>query len=153
MPLLPNTLVDGFVRQFRVARVAGAQDAAQKFAQTYFDYAVTAASAYGPFIPNGTERPRLESMLAAAFSVPIGAAPVVAAAWGTGIQMFWVGAIFGAGAGSVVPGIAAIVGGLSAVLSNPLNTPESAAAAMASVIDTGTRTLLIAGPSGPVPVI
>ncbi len=153
MPLLPNTLISGFTQQFRAARVTGAQDAAQKFAQIYFDYAVTAASAYGPFIPNGTEKPRLEALLAAAFSIPVGAAPVVASAWGAGIQLFWVGAIFGAGAGSAVPGVPAIIGGLSGALSNPLNTPESAAALMASAIDTGTRTLLIAGPSGPVPVL
>lgn len=153
MPLFPNILVDGFLRQFRTARVAGAQDAAQKFAQTYFDYAATAASAYGPFIPNGSEKPRLEAMLAAAFSIPVGAAPVVASAWGSGIQLFWVGAIFTAGTGSAVPGVPAIVGGLSAALSNPFNTPETAAALMASAIDAGTRTLLIAGPSGPVPVI
>lgn len=153
MPLLPNTLISQFTQQFRAARVTGARDTARQFAQTYFDYALTAASAYGPFVPTGSEKPRLEALLVAAFSIPVGAAPVVAAAWGAGIQLFWVGAVFGTGVGSSVPGVPAIIGGVSAALSNPLNTSESAAALMASAIDIGTRTLLIAGPSGPVPVI
>jgi len=153
MPLDPTTLSSQFLRQFRSARISGRQDVARSLAQTYLQYALTASSVYGPFVPTGTEQPRLEAILAAALVPSVGAATAVAVAWGTGIQAFWVGAVFGVGVGSAVPGAPVMVGGLTSLLANPLNTAETAAAAMASLIDAGTRTLLIAGPGGPVPVI
>lgn len=153
MPLNPTTLAEQFLRQFHSARISGRLDVARALADTYSQYALTASSAYGLFVPTGTEKLRLESILAAALVPSAGAATAVAVAWGTGIQAFWTGAVFGTGVGSVVPGVPVMVGSLTALLTNPLNTAESAAATMASLIDAGTRTLLIVGPGGPVPVV
>lgn len=153
MPLVSAILQDGFLRQFRAARVSGGALTAQAFAQTYFSYAVAAGCAYGPFVPTGTEQPRLAAALGGAFASPGGSAALVGAAWGAGLSLFWAGALFGLGAATGLPGVPPMIGQVIAALSNPQNTAEAAAVALATALDVGTRTLVIGGPSGPVPVV
>ena len=151
MALIPATLHTGLLRMFRLNAAANGAQGASDFARAYFAYAAPAMSAYGPFIPTGTEQLRLESILRASI-LPIGAPLLIAQAWGSGLQAFWTGAVFGTGAATALPGAAAVVGALNGVLSSNRNTAEVAAARMASAIDIATRTLVIGGPGGPVPV-
>jgi predicted membrane-bound mannosyltransferase len=152
MALVAEALKAELLRAFQMLKVSRAPQAAQLFAAAYFTYAVTASSFYGPFVPTGTEQPRLRGMLQAALSAPMGSALACAQAWGTGIQLFWVGAVFGTGVATVLTGLPLLVGGVAGVLSNSRNETSTAAQLLATVIDAGTRTLLIGGGSGPVPV-
>ena len=152
MPLNPAPLEDA-LRFILDTPPPNAALSAQRFAKAYADYAAGAvAGSYGPVVLTGTERPRLEALLRAALTAPVGAAPVLATAWATGLQLFWTGAVFGPAAATAVAGVPAVIGGLTALYLNLASTKAAAAAGTATVLDVATRTVIVVGPSGPQPV-
>lgn len=152
MPLLLPVLQRAVTDVFRNRNVRDGATAARLLSQAYFLYAATAASAYGPFTPTGTEVVRLQAMLRSALSSPVGAVTSISSAWGRGLLTFWVGAVFGTGVALPLPGVGLVQSQVSASLLVLGNTADSAALGLATALDAGTRTLTIGGMSGPVPV-
>ena len=154
MPLVVATLESGLEAVFLALPATGAQ-AAQMMADAYFAYASLGLfGASVPAFPTGSSL--LVAPLAAAM-IPIGTPAGFGAAWTAALSAFWIPAITVSGAqtGAVVgcAGAAAAAAGIAAVVANPLNTPGSAAAGIASVLDTATKTVSAALAPPPTPVL
>lgn len=121
-----------------------AQQAADKFAQAYYDYCST--SQFGGSFPIITtlHRDAMAATLLVALTASPGLAATAAAAFSTAVNTFWtampVAGASGPGTVAGCPGAGAITGGLTAVFSNLANTYATCAAGMASVLQTATLT-------------
>jgi hypothetical protein len=157
--LVPATLSSGFL-QLAKYNPPSARLAARQFAAIYTSYAKTGNGGAG-FVtllpPVGTRHPeqiRLENAIYTAVAVPAtGTPPTAAAAWVTGLTSFWLTppvAITGAQSGVVAAflGAPALLAALTALFSNPLNTPTIFANSMANALHAATLTVggLVAPP-------
>ena len=156
MPLLYPALYQPLVGLFKTGTPVSAL-AAQQWAQAYVIYTSTAL--FGPNVPifTGAEQAAFQAALLPVF-VPVGTAASVAAAIQSAVLAFWSSppiAVAGpaqAGVVTAVPGAASLGAALTGILSNPLNTAETAAAQIATAIDIATRTAIatVAPPPGTV---
>lgn len=131
-----------------------ASDAAEAMANAYGTYAQTGQAGAGLPVVTPAHKSALKATLLAAISNPlIGLPATFAGAWGNGVDTFWTGMpIAGAVSGSTAgcPGKGALIGSLSGVFANPLNTAAICAAGMANALDTATKTVIatVAPPPG-----
>jgi hypothetical protein len=149
MALNPGSMVQGFTQLFN-SDPSSPQIAAEKMATIYDSYAQTAMAGATLPVFTGSQKSTLQSLLLAAISVPlIGAPPLIAAAWGSGLVAYWMAPpIIFLGPGmtglvSVAAGCLSAIPALTTVYANPMNTPDSAAAQIATALDTATRTVLV----------
>jgi hypothetical protein len=150
MALFPGSMVEGFTQLFTSGLPQTSQDSAQKMASIYHQYAQTATA--GPALPlfTGLETDALQALLTAALAVPqVGAPSVIAAAWGSGLVSYWntppvlFAGVSVAGSVTVAAGCLSAIPVLTTLYLNAFNTPETAAAQMASALDIATRTVLV----------
>lgn len=133
-------------------------EAAKKLALAYYSYCSTALFGASAPVILPAMRDVFAVTLAASLDPAVGLPPIAAAAYSSAVNAFWTAVPVAGGSGIGVttgcPGAGAIVGGLIAVFSNPLNTYATCAAGMASVLQAATLTTicnLTLPPSGPVP--
>jgi hypothetical protein len=162
MPLVMATLATGLAKVFRDQPSSGA-DAASKIAQEYDKYCKGAVAAPGLPIFTGVEKTNFENILAPTLSSPDAGDPnIVAAAFGSAVQAYWMSppVMFSAGPASgvvtLVSGAMAIVAPLGAALSNTGNTEDVIGQLIATQLDLATKTVLVTystppPPAGPPP--
>ena len=136
--------------------------AAQKMAAAYDKYCQKGIAGGAKPVFTGSEVKKLEGILFAAIASPVGAPPILAAAWAAGIQAYWLTppVVFQVvpivGVASVMPGAVAVPAIMTAGFANILNTEDMIAKIMATTLDTATKTLMVTftappPPAGPPP--
>lgn len=148
MALLLSTLKDGIKRVLDRKPRTTAQ-AASGFADAYNTYAQVAMA--GAAIPTftGLEKAAFQSTLLAGINSNTGNPALIAQAWADAVNAFWllppVPFTDGVNAGvpTAFPGLAILGPCLIGIFSNVNNTEETAAAGMASCLDTATRTITV----------
>lgn len=135
---------------------ATAHDAAVGLAQAYYNY--VSGALFGLSLPVITTamRDAMQATLETGLAVP-GAPPTIAGAYGASLSAFWaaVPVAGGSGTGTTAgcPGASAAIGALTAVFANIANTASSAAAGIATALQTATLTVtatLTLPPAGPI---
>ena len=158
MPLGTNLSAD--VKAVFDSSPASAQAAANALAAAYHSYC--SGAQFGASLPTLTtaQRDAMAATLAAALTVP-GLPATAAGAYGTALTAYWtsIPVAGGSGTGVTTPptGTAAMVGALTACFLNLANTKGSAAASIATALDTCTRTVIATltlppGPPTPTPI-
>jgi len=131
-------------------------DAAKGLAGAYNSYASTAMAGVATPIFTGAEEAIMTGTLAAVLT-PMGAAATFAMALQNAILSYWLAPpvnFIGTHPGmvTVAPGVLTLGASLTSVLSNPMNTIESAAQQMATLIDVATKTVIVTFfPPPPIP--
>jgi len=148
MPLNVQQLTQGLAAIFKGQPKSGAE-AANKIAAEYDKYCKAGMAAPGLPVFVGTEAMSLEGPLAGALGSGNGTAASVAAAYGVGIQAYWLAppVVFvggpASGLATAMPGVGAAVSLITVALSNVQNTEDSAASQIATALDAATKTVLV----------
>jgi hypothetical protein len=162
MPLVMATLATGLANVFKSQPSSGA-DAASKIAQEYDLYCKAAMAPPGAPIFTGAEKSTFEGLLAQALASPdAGDANVVAAAFSSAVQAYWMSppVMFSGGPATglvtAVTGATAIISPLGAALLNTQNTEDTIGQLIATQLDLATKTVLVTfstppPPTGPPP--
>lgn len=162
MPLVVATLTVGLANVFKSQPGSGA-DAASMIAQEYDTYCKLAMAPPGAPIFTGTEKTTFETFLAAALASPdAGDANVVAAAFSSAVQAYWltppVMFVGGPVTGLVtaISGAAAIISPLGSALLDLQGTEDLTGQLIATQLDLATKTVLVTfttppPPAGPPP--
>jgi hypothetical protein len=160
MPLIKENLAAELETTFLLMSTPAIS--ANKMAMAYDNYCKSGLAGGIPPVFTSLEVKKLEATLFSAIASPNAGSPaVIAAAWSSGIQAYWMTppVLFTAppvvGAVTVVTGIAAVASGLTGIFSNKNNTPSLAANGIADILDVVTKTVLVTftapTPTPPIP--
>ena len=160
MPLVSASLASGLASVFKSQPDSGAL-AAQKMAAEYDKYCKAALAPPAPPIFTGAEVKALEGPLVGALASGDSQAAIVAQAWATGIQAYWLAPPVQFVAGPVtglvtaMPGAMAIVPLIQAAFDGTVQAKgdeNMVAQQIASALDTATKTVLVTFTTPPPPL-
>jgi len=158
MPVVVAQLASGLANVFRGQPGNGAL-AAMLIAGEYDAYCQAAMAPPGLPILTGAGKSALQGILTGALASSSGAAANVAQAFSTGIMAYWMSPpvmFVGGPASGVVtamPGAPAVIGPITAALSNTMNSEDTIGQLIAAALDTATKTVLVTYATPPPPAL
>lgn len=137
-----------------------AEEAAERMADAYADYAQLGTFGGGLPVVTPAHRDAMKATILAAIDPPIiGLPATIAAAWAAAVTVFWTAMpVAGAAVGTSdgCPGASSLTGSLTPIFANLANTPVSCGNAVADALDTATKTTTATVtppvPAAPVPI-